>query len=98
MTHPRPAGYAVRLAAAHAALADHPYGAVAVPLYQTSTFAPPDPADLAGGLTRPDGGYAYSTYGNPTVRGLEDALADLEGGAAALVTGSGSGAINAVLQ
>lgn len=35
----------------------------------------------------------YSRWGNPTVRDLEDALADLEGGARALATGSGMGAI-----
>jgi len=35
----------------------------------------------------------YTRWGNPTVRELEDALADLEGGARALATGSGMGAI-----
>lgn len=35
----------------------------------------------------------YTRWGNPTVRDLEDALADLEGGARALATGSGMGAI-----
>src|SRR5207249_837240 len=35
----------------------------------------------------------YTRWGNPTVRELEEALADLEGGARALATGSGMGAI-----
>lgn len=35
----------------------------------------------------------YSRWGNPTVRELEEVLADLEGGAHALATGSGMGAI-----
>jgi len=35
----------------------------------------------------------YTRWGNPTVRELEDVLADLEGGARALATGSGMGAI-----
>jgi methionine-gamma-lyase len=35
----------------------------------------------------------YTRWGNPTLRDLEDALADLEGGDGALVTGSGMGAI-----
>jgi len=35
----------------------------------------------------------YTRWGNPTLRELEDALADLEGGARALATGSGMGAI-----
>lgn len=35
----------------------------------------------------------YTRWGNPTLRDLEDVLADLEGGSHALVTGSGMGAI-----
>ncbi len=35
----------------------------------------------------------YTRWGNPTVRELEDVLADLEGGARGLATGSGMGAI-----
>lgn len=35
----------------------------------------------------------YTRWGNPTLRDLEDVLADLEGGARALVAGSGMGAI-----
>jgi cystathionine beta-lyase/cystathionine gamma-synthase len=38
-------------------------------------------------------GYAYSRFGNPTVDALSRALADLEDGAAALVTSSGNGAL-----
>ncbi len=35
----------------------------------------------------------YTRWGNPTLRDLEDVLADLEGGSRALVAGSGMGAI-----
>src|SRR3989304_6197681 len=35
----------------------------------------------------------YARWGNPTVRDLEDTLADLEGGARGLATASGMGAI-----
>jgi methionine-gamma-lyase len=70
---------------------------VAVPLYQTSTFAFDDPDACAEALVRPDRGFAYSRYSNPTTRALEDAMAGLEGGAAAIATASGMGAINAVL-
>lgn len=38
-------------------------------------------------------GYAYSRFGNPTVEALARALADLEGGADALVTASGNAAL-----
>ena len=70
---------------------------VSVPLYQTSTFAFTDPAACAEALNDPDAGFAYSRYRNPTTRALEDTVADLEGGAAAIATSSGMGAINAVL-
>lgn len=70
---------------------------VGVPIYQTSTFALSNPDLMAEAMTRADGAFNYSRLGNPTVRALEAALADLEGGAAALVTSAGMGAINAVL-
>ena len=70
---------------------------VSVPIYQTSVFAFADAAACAGALGDPGAGFAYSRYGNPTTRALEDAVADLEGGAAAIATSSGMGAINAVL-
>jgi cystathionine beta-lyase/cystathionine gamma-synthase len=70
---------------------------VSVPIYQTSTFAFADPDACAEALTDPDAGFAYSRYRNPTTQALEDAVAGLEGGAAAIATSSGMGAINAVL-
>jgi cystathionine beta-lyase/cystathionine gamma-synthase len=74
--------------------ASHP---VSVPIYQTSTFAFTDAAACADALNDPAAGFAYSRYSNPTTRALENALADLEGGAGAIATSSGMGAINAVL-
>ncbi|TQM85169.1 methionine-gamma-lyase [Saccharothrix saharensis] len=70
---------------------------LSVPLYQTSGFSFDDPEAFADGMTRPDGAFVYTRFGNPTVRALEDAVASLEGGTAALATASGMGAINAVL-
>jgi methionine-gamma-lyase len=70
---------------------------VSVPIYQTSTFAFADPDACAAALNDPDAGFAYSRYRNPTTRALEDAVADLEGGAAGIATSSGMGAINSVL-
>jgi len=70
---------------------------LSVPIFETSTYAFSDPDTLADAMTRPDGEYTYTRYGNPTVRALETAVADLEGGAAALATSSGMGAINATL-
>ncbi|HEY3716783.1 MAG TPA: PLP-dependent transferase, partial [Jatrophihabitantaceae bacterium] len=48
-------------------------GAVAVPIYQTSTYK----QDGVGGLR---GGYEYSRSANPTRTALEEALAALEAG------------------
>jgi len=70
---------------------------VSVPIYQTSTFSFDDPAACAEALSDPGGGHAYSRYRNPTTQALEDAVASLEGGAEAIATSSGMGAINAVL-
>ena len=70
---------------------------LSVPIYQTSVFAFDDAAACARALDDPSAGFAYSRYANPTTQTLEAAAADLEGGAAALATSSGMGAINAVL-
>ncbi|GII83823.1 methionine gamma-lyase [Sphaerisporangium siamense] len=70
---------------------------IATPIYQTSGFAFDDPAVFADGMTRPDGAFVYGRLTNPTVRALEDAVAGLEGGVAAVAAGSGMGAVNCVL-
>ncbi|KUL36699.1 trans-sulfuration enzyme family protein [Actinoplanes awajinensis] len=71
---------------------------LSVPIYQTSSFAFDDPELIADGLHHPDRAYAYSRFANPTVRALENAVADLEGGAAAIATSSGMGAITMLLN
>lgn len=70
---------------------------VSVPIYQTTNFVFDDPDALAEALDRPDAGYVYSRYSNPTSRALETTLAALEGGVAAVVTASGTGAVSSVL-
>jgi cystathionine beta-lyase/cystathionine gamma-synthase len=70
---------------------------VVIPIYQTSTFAFEDPDDVFDALHYPNRGFAYSRHSNPTVRTLEDAIADLEGGAAGLAVSSGMGAISTAL-
>ncbi|GII01864.1 trans-sulfuration enzyme family protein [Planobispora takensis] len=70
---------------------------IATPLYQTSGFVFDDPAVFADGMKRPDGAFVYGRLSNPTVRALEEAVAGLEGGVAAVATASGMGAINSVL-
>jgi cystathionine beta-lyase/cystathionine gamma-synthase len=68
-----------------------------VPIYQGHLFAFDDADSMAAAFDGPEGAYFYSRLGNPTVRALEDAVADLEGGMGAIATGSGMGAITAVL-
>jgi cystathionine beta-lyase len=69
---------------------DAAYGAVSVPIYQTSTFVFSDV-----GKTR---GYDYSRTANPTRKALEDTIAGLEGGKAALAVGTGMAAETTVLH
>lgn len=69
---------------------DKTYGAVAVPIYQTSTFAFEDI-----GKTR---GFDYSRTGNPTRKILEDTIASLEGGKAAFAFATGMAAEATVIH
>ncbi|EWM09806.1 PLP-dependent aspartate aminotransferase family protein [Kutzneria sp. 744] len=71
---------------------------ISVPLYQASNFAFDDPDALAEALGAPDCGFVYSRYGNPTTRALEETVAELEGGAAAVATASGMGAVTSALM
>lgn len=78
------------IAAANGIGADAAFGAVAPPLYLSSTFA-------FEGVER-EGPYAYTRAGNPSRDLLADTLAKLEGGAGALITSSGMAAIDLVLS
>jgi methionine-gamma-lyase len=74
-----------------------PYlGAVSVPIYQTSTFSFRDADEGAARFEGRDPGYKYTRLGNPTVRALEQCLAELEGGVDALCTASGMAAVSTV--
>jgi cystathionine beta-lyase/cystathionine gamma-synthase len=78
-------------AAIHAGQDPEPaYGAVTVPIYQTSTYA-----QAAVGQTR---GYDYARTGNPTRTALETALAALEGADHALCFASGMAAESALFH
>ena len=66
-------------------------GAVAAPIYQTSTFA-------QDGVGRPRRGYEYARSQNPTRERLERAVAALEGGAHGIAFASGSAATAAIAE
>lgn len=76
--------------------ADH-HGALVPPIYTSSTFAFPDTAYGSRCFAGEESGYFYTRIGNPTLALLESRLASLEEGAAAVVFGSGMGAITSVL-
>lgn len=75
----------------------NPFGALAVPIYQTSTFVF-DSAEQGGRrFALEEEGYIYSRLGNPTTAVFEEKIAALEGGEAAVATSSGIGAITSTL-
>lgn len=69
-------------------------GALATPIYQTSTFAFSDANEAAACFAGEKTGFVYSRLGNPTQAALEEKIATLEEGEAALAFGSGMAAIS----
>lgn len=83
--------------AIHTGHDDNKHGALATPIYQTSTFIFAD-ADQGGRrFSLEEDGYIYTRLGNPTTKVLEEKLAALENGDACIATASGMGAITTVL-
>lgn len=81
----------------HAGFEDNEHLAIVPPIYQTSTFKFHN-ADHGGDLfAGKDKGYIYSRMLNPTVEGLENAVAQMEEGHKGLACGSGMAAIHTVL-
>jgi methionine-gamma-lyase len=73
------------------------FGAVSTPIYSSSVFAFEDAetgSEIHNGARE---GYFYGLLGNPTQTALERAMAELEGGEAALAFASGRAAITATL-
>lgn len=78
-------------------IGDKQFGSLATPIYQTSTFIF-DSAEQGGNrFAGEEKGYIYSRLGNPTCSEVEEKLALLEGGEAAIAAGSGMGAISSAL-
>ncbi len=81
----------------HAGYVKNDVGALACPIYQTSTFIF-DSAEQGGRrFALEEDGYIYSRLGNPTNAQVEAKVAMLEGGEAALSTASGMGAITSAI-
>jgi methionine-gamma-lyase len=71
--------------------------AVAPPICQTSTFGFASCDQGAALFAGQEEGYIYTRMGNPTTAPLEAAVANLEGGAGGLATGSGMAALCTIL-
>jgi cystathionine beta-lyase/cystathionine gamma-synthase len=77
--------------AIHAGQAPDPTtGAIMTPIYQTSTYVQPAPAEHKG--------YEYSRTDNPTRKALEDLIAALENGRYGLAFASGMAATDTILR
>jgi len=71
-------------------------GSAVTPIYQTSTFRFKSADHGARCFSGEEDGYIYTRLGNPTIDDLENTLAELENGYAAVVTSSGMAAVNNV--
>lgn len=83
--------------AVHAGYVKNEYGALATPIYQTSTFIF-DSAEQGGKrFALEEEGYIYTRLGNPTNTQVEEKVASLENAEAAVSMSSGMGAITSVV-
>jgi len=72
------------------------FGAVSVPIYQSSTFAFESVSQGAARFAGTEEGYIYTRLGNPTIGALEEAVAEIEGGFGGIATSSGMAAVTNV--
>ena len=71
---------------------DPQFGARALPIYQTTSYVFQDAEQAAGRFALTDPGPIYTRLNNPTASVVEERIAALEGGAAALLLASGEAA------
>ena len=72
-------------------------GALATPVYFTSTFSYGTAEEGQARFSGQNPGYIYSRFANPTTAALEQKLAALEGADEALVVASGMAAVSAIM-
>lgn len=77
----------------HAGASKDYFGSLCAPIYQTSTFRFNSVEQGGARFALEEDGFIYTRLGNPTQQMLEEKLASLENGEAALATASGMGAI-----
>jgi methionine-gamma-lyase len=84
--------------AIHAGLERHGVNAaVGLPISRTSNFTFSNTEEMKRWAQGKSKAYIYTRYGNPTLSVVEEKLAQLEGGEAAVVTSSGAAAISHTL-
>lgn len=91
----RKMGFSTR--AVHAGYRKNEMGALATPIYQTSTFIFDNAQQGGRRFAGEEKGYIYTRLGNPTNTQVEEKVANLEGGEAAVSSASGMGAITSVI-
>lgn len=79
----------------HAGKERNQHGALATPIYQSSTFVFDNAEQGAARFAGDEAGYIYTRLGNPTTRELELKMAALEGMEDAAATATGMGAVAA---
>ncbi|WP_454953987.1 methionine gamma-lyase [Fusobacterium hwasookii] len=89
--------YGLGTTAIHAGTLKNLYGTLAMPIYQTSTFIFDSVEQGGRRFALEEAGYIYTRLGNPTTTVLENKIAALEEGEAAVATSSGMGAISSTL-
>lgn len=87
--------HGVRTRAVHGAQAGEP-GPASTPIVHSATFGFDSLDALNAEQSKGPGGAFYQRYGHPTLRAVEERLAQLEGAEAALLFSSGVAAISAV--
>ncbi|HEY3380801.1 MAG TPA: aminotransferase class I/II-fold pyridoxal phosphate-dependent enzyme [Vicinamibacterales bacterium] len=80
----------------HAGMQKDAYGSAVTPIYQTSTFAFDNAQTGADRFAGRADGFIYTRIGNPTIRALEQNVAELENGVDGIATASGMGAVTVV--
>ncbi|OFX74757.1 MAG: methionine gamma-lyase [Bacteroidetes bacterium GWE2_29_8] len=80
----------------HAGAFEEPFGSATVPIYQTSTFKFKNAQHGADCFSGKSDGYIYTRIGNPTIRALENNIAELENGFDGIATSSGMAAVSSV--
>ena len=88
-------GFATRQV--HAGSLEDSFGSLCPPIYQTSTFKFPTVEQGGARFAGEEQGFIYTRLGNPTQQALEEKMASLENGEAALAASSGMGAITTAI-